>query len=64
MKRDIRVYLQDILESIDRIEEYASTLTEEDFSNSMQLQDAVLRRLDMWQEVKHIPMTDHSSLLE
>ena len=37
MKRDIRVYIQDILESIDRIEEYTSTLTEDAFGNSVQL---------------------------
>ena len=47
MNRDIRVYIQDILESIDRIEEYTSTLTEEAFGNSVQVQDAVLRRFEI-----------------
>jgi len=56
MKRDIRVYIQDILESIDRIEEYTSTLTEEAFGNSVQVQDAVLRRFEIIGEAaKHIP---------
>jgi len=56
MNRDIRVYIQDILESIDRIEEYTSTLTEEAFGNSIQVQDAVLRRFEIIGEAaKHIP---------
>ena len=56
MKRDIRVYIQDILERINRIEEYTSTLTEESFGNSVQVQDAVLRRFEIIGEAaKHIP---------
>jgi uncharacterized protein with HEPN domain len=57
MKRDIRVYIEDILESIERIEEYTNTINENDFYNNAQLQDAVLRRLEIIGEaVKRIPI--------
>ncbi len=56
MKRDIRVYIEDVLESIERIEEYTSAIKEKDFYNNAQVQDAVLRRLEIIGEaVKHIP---------
>jgi uncharacterized protein with HEPN domain len=56
MNRDIRVYLQDILESIEIIEEYTQELSSEDFFNRRQTQDAVIRRLEIIGEaVKHIP---------
>ena len=56
MNRDIRVYLQDILESIGIIEEYTQELSAEDFFHRRQTQDAVIRRLEIIGEaVKHIP---------
>lgn len=56
MKRDYRVYLDDILESIERIEEYTQGKNETDFKKDTKLQDAVLRRLEIIGEaVKHIP---------
>lgn len=56
MKRDMRVYVEDILESIAKIEEYTKEITEEDFYESSQIQDAVLRRLEIIGEaVKNIP---------
>jgi uncharacterized protein with HEPN domain len=56
MKRDVRVYLQDILESIERIEEYTRGKTKDDFVSDSQMQDAVLRRLEIIGEaVKHVP---------
>lgn len=56
MKRDIRVYIEDILESIERIEEYTESITEDDFYINTQIQDAVLRRLEIIGEaVKNIP---------
>jgi uncharacterized protein with HEPN domain len=56
MKRDIRVYIEDILECIAKIEEYTRQITEDDFCENTQIQDAVLRRLEMMGEaVKHIP---------
>jgi uncharacterized protein with HEPN domain len=45
MKRDMRLYVKDILESILAIEEYTQNLDEEKFHNNRQVQDAVIRRL-------------------
>ncbi|OGK09969.1 hypothetical protein A2767_01855 [Candidatus Roizmanbacteria bacterium RIFCSPHIGHO2_01_FULL_35_10] len=45
MKKDILVYIDDIIESIDKIEEYANRITEEDFERLESIQDAVLMRL-------------------
>jgi len=56
MKRDIRVYIEDILESIAKIELYTKTITKDDFLENTQIQDAVLRRLEIIGEaVKNIP---------
>ena len=56
MKRDIKVYVNDILESIGKIEEYTEDVTEGEFCKSTQIQDSVLRRLEIIGEaVKNIP---------
>lgn len=56
MKRDIRQYLQDIIESSSKIKEYMKDLSEEDFYNNTLVQDAVLRRIEnIGEAVKHIP---------
>ncbi|MDP8253916.1 MAG: DUF86 domain-containing protein [Candidatus Kaelpia aquatica] len=57
MKRDVRVYIEDISEAISKIEEYMKSLnSENDFYNNTQVQDAVLRRLEiMGEAVKSIP---------
>lgn len=56
MTRDIRVYIEDILDSITKIEQYTQTFNEQDFLANTQLQDAVLRRLEiMGEAVKSIP---------
>ena len=47
MTRDMRPYIQDILESIEAIEEYVQFTTEDQFYKNRQLQDAVLRRLEI-----------------
>lgn len=55
MKRDIKLYLQDIRESILAIEDYIGVLAEDDFYKNRQVQDAVLRRLEVIGEaVKNI----------
>jgi uncharacterized protein with HEPN domain len=55
-KRDLRVYIHDILECIHKIEEYTNTVRDTEFYDSTQVQDAVLRRLEIIGEaVKHIP---------
>lgn len=56
MKKESQVYLEDILESIAKIEEYTRGLTLEEFSNITEHQDAVLRRLEIIGEaVKNLP---------
>ncbi len=56
MRRDVRLFLEDILESIERIEEYLDNVDEEDFYENTIVQDAVLRRLEIIGEaVKNIP---------
>lgn len=57
MKRDVRVYIEDILDAIVKIEEYTKGLNNEsDFHTNSQVQDAVLRRLEIIGEaVKNIP---------
>ncbi len=56
MKRDYQLYLQDILESIDKIAEYTRDLSEDEFYQNTQVQDAVLRRVEIIGEaVKHLP---------
>lgn len=56
MKRDIRQYLEDIIESTTKLEEYIKDLTEEDFYNNTLIQDAVLRRIEnIGEAVKHVP---------
>jgi uncharacterized protein with HEPN domain len=56
MKRDSRVHIADVLESIARIEEYTEGVGREDFLLGVQVQDAVLRRLEIIGEaVKHVP---------
>ncbi len=56
MKRDVRLYFDDILESIEKIEDYTKGLTEDEFSKNSQIQDAVLRRFAIIGEaVKHLP---------
>jgi len=56
MTRDIRVYIEDILDSIAKIEQYTKGVNEQEFLTNTQLQDAVLRRLEIIGEaVKNVP---------
>jgi uncharacterized protein with HEPN domain len=55
-KRDILVYLGDILESAELIESYIASISEIEFYNSGEKQDAILHRLQIIGEAaKHIP---------
>ncbi len=45
MKKDMRVYLDDIIESIYAIEEYTKGMDQADFFDANKTQDAVMRRL-------------------
>jgi uncharacterized protein with HEPN domain len=47
MTRDVRVYLQDIMECIEAIEEYISSTSEDEFYQDRMKIDAVLRRLEI-----------------
>lgn len=56
MKKELDVYLEDVLECIVRIEQYVEGSNENDFYENYQVQDAVLRRLEVIGEaVKNIP---------
>jgi uncharacterized protein with HEPN domain len=54
--RDLRVYIEDILECVAKIKEYTGRISENEFYENTQVQDAVLRRLEIIGEaVKKIP---------
>lgn len=56
MPRDYKVYLDDILEAISRIQSYITGLTESQLSNDPKTLDAVVRNLEIIGEaVKKIP---------
>lgn len=56
MNRNVKLYLQDILESIEYIEEYVKNLDKKQFSNDNKTQDAVMRRIEIIGEAaKNIP---------
>lgn len=56
MKKDPRIFLQHILECIDIIEGYIDDKTLDDFLGSVQLQDSVIRRIEIIGEAaKNIP---------
>lgn len=55
-KRDVRLYLEDISDSIEKIQQYTQTLTQSQFAGNSLVQDAVVRRLEIIGEaVKHLP---------
>ena len=57
-KRDVLVYLDDILESAELIESYVSTISEGEFYQSLEKQDAILHRLQIIGEAaKHVATT-------
>jgi len=56
MKRDYKLYLNDIKESIQQIEEYTKNMSQEEFSKNKKTQDAVIRRLEIMGEAsRNIP---------
>ncbi|MEK9180629.1 MAG: DUF86 domain-containing protein [Patescibacteria group bacterium] len=56
MKKDVKVYFQDILDSISKIEEYTNGVSFKDFENNSEHQDACIRRLEIIGEaVKKLP---------
>jgi uncharacterized protein with HEPN domain len=58
MRKEYRVFLEDMLECVELIERYVKDMEEEDFYADPQVQDAVLRRLEIIGEAaKRIPET-------
>jgi uncharacterized protein with HEPN domain len=54
--KNVKLYLTDILDSINKIDEYTSQITEDDFLKNSQAQDSVIRRLEIIGEaIKRIP---------
>ena len=47
MKKNNNLYLEDILEAIDRADEYVSDLTYEEFYENNMAQDAVIRQISI-----------------
>ena len=56
MKREAGIYIDDIIESISLVERYIKAINKEKFDNNTQLQDAVIRRLEIIGEAaKNMP---------
>ncbi len=56
MSRDYSLYLEDIVECIEKVEEYTKNMTYHEFNNNQLVIDAVLRNLEIIGEaVKNIP---------
>ncbi|MEM3626429.1 MAG: HepT-like ribonuclease domain-containing protein [Candidatus Bathyarchaeia archaeon] len=56
MKKDPKIFIQHILESIEKIEEYTKNINKQEFLKSTQIQDAVIRRIEIIGEaVKNLP---------
>jgi len=56
MPREYKMFLNDILKAIEKIEKYSKDLTFEDFSKNDLIQDGVVRNLEIIGEaVKNIP---------
>lgn len=47
MVKDYTVLIKHILECIERVKEYTDPITEDEFCNSVQVQDAVIRRIEI-----------------
>lgn len=56
MKKDPKILLLDILDSIENIEKYTKNVSKEKFFDNLKTQDAVVRRIEIIGEaVKHLP---------
>lgn len=54
--KDVKLYIEDILESIFQIEKYVEKMRERDFVKDTKTQDSVIRRLEIIGEaVKNLP---------
>ena len=65
MHRDSRLYLDDILEAIDRIRDYILGLDYKAFQQDRKTQDAVVRNLEIIGEAAgHLPKSLHTAAPE
>ncbi|MBU0929538.1 MAG: DUF86 domain-containing protein [Nanoarchaeota archaeon] len=56
MKRDMNLFIKDILQSIEKIESFSKNLTKEKFMSDKLRQDAIIRNLEVIGEsAKNIP---------
>jgi uncharacterized protein with HEPN domain len=56
MKKNLKILLFDILDSIEIIEKYTKNISEDKFFDNLQIQDAVVRRIGIIGEaVKNLP---------
>ena len=56
MNRDYKLFIQDIIDSINIIQKYVQGINEDQFKKDLKLQDAVIRRLEIIGEAtKNIP---------
>lgn len=56
MRKDPKIFIQHIRESIEKVEKYTKGVSKTKFSRSSQIQDAVMRKLEIIGEaVKNIP---------
>ncbi|MGM0442422.1 MAG: HepT-like ribonuclease domain-containing protein [Elusimicrobiota bacterium] len=46
-EKNFKIYFDDILESIDKIEEYTKDISQDKFNKNSQIQDAVVRRIEI-----------------
>ena len=57
MKKDAQIFLEHVLESIKKIEDFTRGVSKEEFEKDIKLQDAIIRRLEIIGEaVKNIPV--------
>ncbi|MFC1727380.1 DUF86 domain-containing protein [Patescibacteria group bacterium] len=58
MKKDPKIFLKHVLESIEEIEGFIEGFSEEEFSRDIKTQDAVVRRIEIIGEaVKNLPVS-------
>jgi len=56
MKKDPKIFIQHIIDSTEKIEEYVKNMSKQEFLSSSQTQDAVIRRIEIIGEAaKNIP---------
>ena len=64
-KRDEIVFLEDILECVDKIAEYTENVTEIEFDKNFEKQDAIIRRIEIIGEaVKNISLETREKYLQ